>query len=185
MIFIDLASIGATPGRVADLRLSYRLPGTTERVTDTVSLEYSRDPGETPEDPHLSYAEMAERFAMYNMYLGFRAATDHAVSNYDCAAAALTATRRSGQTWLAEHEADQDLAADLMLAEQFLANLAERGASADRGLANCPQLDPDGWPEDGHGHYNGGFMCSSGGSGAGWLTIAAAAILVGRRRRRR
>ncbi len=187
MIFIDLASLGATPGRVADLRLSYRLPGTTERVTDTMSLEYANDPDETPEDPHLSYAEMAERFAMYNMYLGFRAATDFAVNNYDCAAAALSATQRRGEAWLAEHEQDQDLAADLMLAEQFLANLAERGASADRGLAGCPQLDPDGFPDDFDDdyHHHGGMYCSSGGSGAGWLTVALAALLAGRRRRRR
>jgi Ca-activated chloride channel family protein len=190
MIFVDLKSVpGATPGRVADLRLSYRLPGSAERITETVSLDYTFDPDETPADPHLSYAAMAERYAMYNMYLGFRAATDHAEFDYDCAAAALTATKRSGAAWLAAHEADQDLAADLMLATQFLANLAERGANAERGLAGCPQLDPDGWPEgDVDGHYHGGFMCSSGGgagAGAGWLMVAVAGLFVVRRRRRR
>ena len=189
MIFIDLVASGAAAGRVADLKLSYRRPGQAERITDTMSLDYTRDPSETPDEPHLSYAGMAERFAMYNMYLGFRAATDYAVSSYDCAAAALTATRKRGQAWLAEHEQDQDLAADLMLAEQFLANLAERGASADRGLAGCPVIDGDDeWPvEDGHGHYHGGFMCSSSGAGAssGWLIVAASAMLAGRRLRRR
>lgn len=191
MIFIELASVGASPGRVADLRLTYRLPGTAERITETATLDYTRDPSETPADPHLSYAEMAERYAMYNMFLGLRAATEYAVSNHGCAAAALSATRARGQAWLAEHEADQDLAADLVLADQFLANLAERGASADRGLAGCPSVGPEPWPGDGDevydDHYHGGFMCSSagGGASAGWLTVAAAAILAGRRRRRR
>jgi Ca-activated chloride channel family protein len=188
MIFIDLVATGASPGRVADLRLSYRLPGTTERVTDTVTLDYGSDPRTTPEDPHLSYAGMAERYAMYNMFLGLRAATQHAVSNYDCAAAALSATRKRGAAWLAEHEADQDLAADLVLVDQFLANLAERGARTDGTLASCPQLGTDGWPEDdwGHGHgHQHGMMCSSSGASSGWLVIAAAALLAGRRSRRR
>ncbi len=184
MIFIDLVATGTNPGRVADLRLSYRLPGSAERITDTVSLDYTFDPSQTPDEPHLSYAAMAERYAMYNMYLGFRAATEHAVSNHDCAAAALAATRRQGQAWLAKHEADQDLAADLALADLFLANLAEHGANADAGLAGCPALDP-GWPEDDvHGHRHG-MYCSSSGASAGWLVVAAAALLAGRRRRRR
>lgn len=184
MIFLDLVGSGATPGRVADLRLSYRLPGSAERITDTLVLDYDRDPRETPDEPYLSRAGMAERFAMYNMYLGLRAATDHAASSHDCAAAALSATRRSAQAWLAEHEEDQDLAADLVLVDQFLANLVEHGADPDASLAGCPQLEPGGW-NDGHGH--GPHMhCSSSGAGSGWLAIAAAGLLVvfGRRRRR-
>src|SRR5690606_1554693 len=105
----------------------------------------------TPDEPYLSRAGMAERFAMYNMYLGLRAATDHAASSHDCAAAPLSATRRSAQAWLAEHEEDQDLAADLVLVDQFLANLVEHGADPDASLAVCPQLEPGGW-NDGHGH---------------------------------
>lgn len=184
MIFVELVSTGASPGRIADVKLSYRLPGSTERITDTMTLDYTFDPDETPSDPHLSYAAMAERYAMYNMYLGFRAATDHAESDYDCAAAALSATRRSGQAWLARHEADQDLAADLALADKFLANLAARGANLEAPLAGCPAIDPS-WPEDDYYDHRHGFLCSSGGSSAGWLTVALAALLAGRRRRRR
>ena len=189
MIFIDLVATGASPGRVADMKLTYRLPGQTERVTVTASLDYGSDPTVTPEAPHLSYAGMAERYAMYNMYLGFRAATELAASSsYDCAAAALTATRRHGQAWLAEHEADLDLAADLMLADQFLANLAARGARADTSLASCPRVEPDGFPVDeGWGDdmvVHEPLACSSSRASSGWLAIAAAAVLAGRRRRR-
>jgi Ca-activated chloride channel homolog len=181
MIFVELAATGASPGRVADIKLSYRLPGSTERITDTMTLDYTFDPAKTPSEPHLSYAAMAERYAMYNMYLGLRAATDHAESSYDCAAAALSATRRSGQAWLAKHEADQDLAADLALVDKFLANLIARGANPEAGLAGCPSLDQR-WPDDDYHHH--GFYCASGGSSAGWLTVALAALLAGRRRRR-
>jgi Ca-activated chloride channel family protein len=185
MIFIELVSTGASPGRVADIKLSYRVPGGSERITDTMTLDYTFDPDETPSDPHLSHAAMAERYSMYNMYLGFRAATDHAESNYDCAAAALSATRRNGAAWLGKHEADQDLAADLALADKFLANLIAHGANPEAQLAGCPALDP-GWPEDDYDHRHGhGFYCASGGSSAGWLTVALAALLAGRRRRRR
>jgi Ca-activated chloride channel family protein len=183
MIFINLVGTNASPGRVADLRLSYRLPGAAERITETLVLDYGRDPRETPDDPYLSYDGMAERFAMYNMYLGFRAAVDHAEASHNCAAAALSATSERARAWLAEHEEDQDLAADLMLADQFLANLAERGANPNTALGACPQLDDGGWPEDG-GHYHG-MHCSSGGASPGWLAIGLAALLSARRRRRR
>jgi Ca-activated chloride channel family protein len=183
MIFIDLVASGTAPGRVADLKLSYRLPGSTERITDTVALDYDGDPSATPADPHLSYAAMAERYAMYNMYLGLRAATDHAAGSYDCAAAALSATRRHGQAWLAEHEADQDLAADLALVDQFLANLAERGATTGRSLASCPQLTSEPW-EGGDIIENDHYACSSSRASSGWLAVAAAAIFAARRRRR-
>jgi MYXO-CTERM domain-containing protein len=119
------------------------------------------------------------------MFLGLRAATGYAASSYDCAAAALSATRRHGQAWLVEHEADQDLAADLVLVDQFLANLAERGASADRGLAGCPQLGTDEipWGDDMVVHDH--MACSSGRASSGWLAAVLGALLVVRRRRRR
>jgi len=183
MIFVDLAAIGAAPGRVADLKLSYRKPGTTERITDTATLDYTSDPSATPDEPHLSYAQMAERYAMYNMFLGFRAATEYGVSSYDCAAAALTATRRHGQAWLAEHEADQDLAADLALADQFLANLRERGARGDVALAGCPALSDGPWGDDMVAYEP--MACSSSRAGSGWLAVAAGALLAVCRRRRR
>ena len=187
MIFIELAATSTSAGRVADLKLSYRAPGSAERITDTIVLDYSRDPQETPEDPFLSYAGMAERYAMYNMFLGFKAATDLSVTNHTCAATALSATRKSAATWLATHEADQDLAADLMLADQFLANLEAHGARPNATLAGCPSLGNDGEPFDDHPPGHGGlYGCADAGAGAGagWLALLGIALVLVRRRRR-
>lgn len=186
MIFIELAATSASAGRVADLKLSYRMPGTTERITDTLNLDYSRDPSETPADPYLSYEGMAERYAMYNMFLGFKLATDQAVNNYNCAAASLSATQKSAKAWLATHEADQDLAADIALADKFLANLQAHGANPNATLAGCPVGDgigDDPWGEGDDIRY--GYACSAGGGSASWLAILGVALVAIRRRRRR
>jgi len=188
-IFVDMSALGSRPGRVVDLRLSYRRPGSAERITTTATIDYDQDPRATPESPYLSYDGMAERYAMYNMYLGLHAATEYAsFGSYDCAVAALSATRRHGKAWLAEHEADQDLTADLALVDRFLANLAERGASVDRGLAGCPSVQPGEppiWGDDeidGHVHP---LACAAGGNGSGWLAIAGVVLFAARRRRAR
>ena len=190
MIFIHLEPTADADTKIADLRLSYRAPGTTETITQTVALDYAADPLETPDDPYLSGAEMAERFAMYNLFLGFRAATN----TYDgsCAAAALVATRTNAVAWNERH-ADPDITADLVLLDKFLANLRNHGATAEIDLASCPTADdPYGEPNDndpiyegdyGHGAY--GCMSASKG-GASWMVILGASLVVvaGRRRRR-
>jgi Ca-activated chloride channel homolog len=185
MIFIALAPTAHEAGKVADLKLSYRLPGTAERITDTIVLDYNRDPQETPDAPYLSYPDMAERYAMYNMFLGFKLATEHAVQNWNCAASALVAARASAQTWYAAHEADQDLGADIVLADKFLANLTAKGAVTTYGLDRCSNGNPypgggDGWGDD---DYHGNRACSAG-RGNGWLALVAVAFLAARRRRR-
>ncbi|HWU90894.1 MAG TPA: VWA domain-containing protein [Kofleriaceae bacterium] len=186
MIFIALAPTSASAGRVADLRLSYRAPGSMERITDTLVLDYGRDPRETPADPYLSDAGMAERYAMYNMFLGLQTATRYATTDYSCAAAALSATRRSAATWLAAHEADQDLAADITLVDQFLANLRAHGATADVSLASCPSVGTPGQPVEPRDDDRVMYACSAGGggAGAGALAVLGAALAAVRRRRR-
>ena len=112
MIFLDLAPTGTASSKVATITLSYRLPGGDERLTHSITLDYANDPLATPEAPYLSSMEMAERFAMYNTFLGL----DYATRQYDpsCAAAALRSTRDHAVGWNAAHE-DPDLAADLVL----------------------------------------------------------------------
>jgi hypothetical protein len=97
MIFIHMTPVAGNTGRVADVTLSFRAPGSTERISQTVALDYTSDPTATPEQPYLSMPEMAERFAMYNMFLGLRAAT----RSYDpgCAVAVLNATRAGATAW--------------------------------------------------------------------------------------
>jgi hypothetical protein len=134
MIFIHLTPIAGNTGRVADVTLSYRTPGSTERISQTVTLDYAADPESTPEQPYLSAPEMAERYAMYNMFLGLRAAT---LSDPSCAMAALDATRTAATAWNASHE-DPDLAADLMLVAQYRTNLQTyAGTAGPRTLGEC------------------------------------------------
>jgi Ca-activated chloride channel homolog len=188
MIFVNLEPTSAAPGKVATVTLSYRLPNSAERITHEVVLDYDRDPTEDLADPHLSYAEMSERYAMYNIFLGLRLATEYSVANYGCAAAALTATRDAAIAWAENHEGDPDVSADIVLMEQFLANLRARGAQADTSLASCPNADNP-YPGDDHGGYGNdvGYQpmaCSAGRANAGWLLVLGALGLVIRRRRR-
>lgn len=186
MIFIHLEPTADADTKIAELRLSYRAPGSTETITQSVSLDYAADPLETPDDPYLSGAEMAERFAMYNLFLGFRAATN----TYDgsCAAAALLATRSNAAAW-AERHADPDIAADLVLLDQFVANLRAHGATSERDLGTCPSAeDPysndDYYGDDYYGHSHGPGCASVSKGGTGWLFILGATMFVAVRRRR-
>jgi Ca-activated chloride channel family protein len=185
-IFLALDGAGAAAGRVADLRLSYRAPGSTERVTHALALDYARDPREVPAEPYLSAASVAERYAMYNMYLGLEEATAAAQTSYDCALAALLATRAEARAHLARHEADQDLAADLALLERFADNLGARGALPGAACAGADgPLFPCGLVDEGR-DSSVAYACAAGG-GAGALPVAGAllAALAGAPRRRR
>ena len=188
MIFINLDPTAAAVGKVADLTLSYRLPNTNEIITHNVSLDYDRPPTEAVEEPFLSYAEMAERFAMYNTFLGFRLATQMAAEgDYNCAMSVLSSTRSSAQSWNASHAIDSDIAADLELADLFIANLRAQGADSEFALSNCPAATNPHFP-DGEGGwntdegYNHSMACSSGRANASWLLILGAVFLIRRRR---
>ena len=97
MIFVHLTPVAGNTGRVANVQLSYRTPGSPERISQAVNLEYTSDPMVTPEQPYLSSPEMAERFGMYNLFLGLRAATQS--GDVGCAAAVLRSTEAAATTW--------------------------------------------------------------------------------------
>jgi Ca-activated chloride channel family protein len=187
MLFIHMTPIAGNTGRVADVTLSFRTPGSAERISQTVALDYAADPTVTPEQPYLSAPQMTERFAMYNLFLGLRAATQSA--DHGCALAVLGATAAAATAWNRTHE-DPDLAADLMLIEQFRANLVAKGAVADeRPITACPVAgDPyqpvpiDTYPDDDARPVH--YACSTGGASGG-LPIVLGALIVGLRRRRR
>ncbi len=185
MIFVRLDPTTAGIGNVADLTLSYRLPNTNERIEHDVTLDYDRDPKEALEVPFLSYAEMAERYAMYNTFLGFRLATQMAAQgDFNCAASVLTTTKSNVVAWNDIHGNDPDLIADVELADMFLGNLRAQGASTEFSLANCPAaeqpFEEPGWDEEA---YNHPMMCSSNAGKSGWLLILGALLFVRRRRR--
>jgi Ca-activated chloride channel homolog len=185
MVFVQMTPIAGNTGRVATLALSYRTPGSAERVTQQIALDYTADPNTTPEQPYLSTPEIAERFAMYNTFLGLRAATK--ATDPSCASAVLRATRAGAAAWNASHE-DPDLAADLMLIDQYLANLAAHHRIDERAIGSCatagrPGEGPTERPREPGDHH--GLYCSSG-SPAGSLPIVVGALaVVGMRRRRR
>jgi Ca-activated chloride channel homolog len=188
MIFIHMTPMAGGTGRVANMTLSYRTPGSPERVSQTVTLDYTRDPAVTPDEPYLSAPEMAERFAMYNMFLGIRAATES--YDPDCAIAVLESTRDGATAWNRNHE-DPDIAADLMLVEQYLENLRTRGAVGQRSLAACPSandpyepIDFEPQPIDTVDDYPHHWACSTGGGAGGGLPVLLAALAAIRLRRR-
>ncbi|HET9621568.1 MAG TPA: VWA domain-containing protein [Kofleriaceae bacterium] len=200
MIFIAMTPTTGNTGRVADITLSYRQPGATARTVQHVALDYASDPNETPEQPYLSSPQMAERYAMYNMFLGLRAAT----RSYDpsCAIQILQATRSHGSTWNASHE-DPDLAADLELVDKYLGNLTAHpvvgtypdgtaAPSAPPALGTCVA---DGTPPPDHGQgpeptpidpdTHDVVGCSAGGASGGLPVLIAAIAAIPLRRRRR
>ena len=187
MIFVPLTPIAGNDGKVADITLSYRLPNTTQKILQTVTLDYAADPSDTPEQPYLSSPEMSERYAMYNMYLGLHQATE--AQSLGCALSILQATRAAAMTWNAAHE-DPDIADDLTLVDQYLANLSARGEYATyNGVYPPPSSCAVATPEPPYGDpmpvddvYVHG--CSTGGP-TGGLTVMLGALLVLRRRRRR
>lgn len=185
MLFVQLEPTGlGGDGTVAVLELSYRLPGTSEVVTQQITLAYPHDPAEVPTDTYLSVPEMAERYAMYNTFLGLRYATRAALHDYGCAIAALERTKAGALAWNARHE-DPDIAADIELIDMFIANLyAHGGAVYEPSLAHCgvDLYEDDGYPYGDHDvHYHG--LCSAGGGSGGWLVIALAGLFAVRRRR--
>lgn len=191
MIFIGLEPLASSVGVVADLELSYRVAGGSERVSDTIRIAYDRDPQQQQDEPYLSYPAMAERFAMYNMFLAFRSAAEFAVFDWGCAAATLTAARATGATWAARHEADLDLAADLALAARFHGILVEQGAP-EVELSRCVLGNPTPYPPypyepvpiDDDVHYAHGCAdVGAGGAGGGLAVLGALLGVLARRRR--
>jgi Ca-activated chloride channel family protein len=187
MLFIHLDPTAMNfDGKVADLTLNYKLPGSGQVITQTVTLNYNNETG----DPYLSQPEMAPRYAMYNMFLGFRAAVTD--TNYNCATVALRATRTAAAAWNVTHE-DPDIAADLTLIDKYLANLKTHGATAGETTTfdTCHNYGNGYGGNDGGDYYggndyhDGGYACSSTGRAPGAAFVIGLACLVAVRRRRR
>jgi Ca-activated chloride channel family protein len=197
-IFIDLEPIAGAIGNgtVATVNLTYRLPGSPDLIEQTVVVANPNAPGEAPEQTYVSVQAMLEHYAAYNMYLGLYRAAYLAQFDYNCALATLDALRVSADLFLSGYD-DPDIAADLMLVEQFDANLRERGAGYSEGQAptagECdyqPGDPPAPYPDDdydGDDYYGDDvyYGCSAGrtSSGALMLLVVAGALVAARRRR--
>jgi MYXO-CTERM domain-containing protein len=128
---------------------------------------------------------------MYNMFLGFRLATDYAQNNYNCSAAVLRTLKQTAMTWGEKYAGDDDIAADLVLVDKFIANLRVKGANEFTELASCPNADNPypgnenpGTDEPGNPPPPHAHACAAGGGSSSWLVIVGVALLVVRRRRR-
>ncbi|HEY5946949.1 MAG TPA: VWA domain-containing protein [Kofleriaceae bacterium] len=184
MLFVHLTPTGANvDGKVADLELTYRLPGSSEVITQQITLAYPNDPSETPSETYLSTPEMAERYAMYNVFLGLRFATQ--LYDFNCATAALQATRASAVSWNATHE-DPDITADIALIDMYIANLRTHGATASEPvLSECAGADNPYGDDVSGGEQDYQYACSAGGNPHSLLVVSLAGLLAFRRRRRR
>lgn len=191
MLFIKVLPTGNNPtNKVADLTLNYHVPGSAQVMTQTITLQYPTNGGETVSAPYLSAPEMAKRYAMYNLFLGLRDAT--AATQYpSCALAYLTAIRSHAAAWNATRE-DPDIADDITLIDHFMLNLQNVGAYAGASIDNCAYGGYP-YPEGGDAGYDPyppqhGVdyepACNAGGK-PGWLAVVGLALVVVRRRRRR
>jgi len=180
MLFIAVQPTGNNPtNKVADITLNYREPGTGVIKTQTVTLQYPTG-GETPsiDAPYLSAPEMAKRYAMYNLFLGLRAATQ-LTSQPGCAITPLQAIRTHAATWNATRE-DPDITDDLSLIDHYIANLQAVG-----GYEGCGAQPVD-YPDGGTDYYprdEDEAACNAGGT-PGWLALVGIALVAARRRKR-
>lgn len=183
MLFIHMTPVAGNTGRVASVTLSYRKPGSPERITQSLELDYTADPAETPAQPYLSSPELAERYGMYNVFLGLRAATRSADAG--CALGILNATATAATDWNRLHE-DPDVAADLALIDQYTANLRERAPGVEpTPLTSCSAALSPYEPVD--NYYPLGddvrYRACSTGAPSGLAPLALALLALRRRRR--
>ncbi|MBV8759284.1 MAG: VWA domain-containing protein [Deltaproteobacteria bacterium] len=181
MLFIAVQPTGNNPtNKVADITLNYREPGTGTIKTQTITLQYPTG-GESPsvDAPYLSAPEMAKRYAMYNLFLGLRDATQ-LTGQPACAITPLQQIRSHAATWNATRE-DPDIADDISLIDHFIANLQAVG-----GYGQCGQVPtdyPDGGTDQYPHDYESNAECNAGGS-PGWLALVGIALVAVRRRKR-
>jgi Ca-activated chloride channel homolog len=166
------AGAAAAPGTAATIRLRYRSPGQDEIVEQVIAADSPLAPDASPQETWLSHEAMAERYAMFNTYLGLRDATREASHDYHCARAVLETTDRALARWQIEH-ADPDLEADRRLIALFIGNLIEHGALGQDDLG-YPPCEAPGY------EYRG---CDAGGTPGSLALVALAALTLLVRRR--
>lgn len=131
----------ADPNRVAELRLSYRLPNSGLTVEQVVTVDNPNAPGAELEQPYYSHQAIEKNHAMYNVFLGLRDAAMRAEYSHNEALWVLEQLEARASAWNLEMQ-DEDIEADLLLVDQFMQNLQARGAWAvNPGDPNDPNND--------------------------------------------
>jgi len=187
-LFIEMQPIeGLATGEIAEVRMRYRPLDSEEYVEQSILVSHPADPSVSPEDAFYSHEAMAKQHAMYNLYLGLRAAADESQEYYNCALAQLSDLDARAAAWNLELK-DEDIEADRELIQAFMANLRQEGA---QNVPEGQSCDDYAYPVDDVVYYNEGpFGCSAGGSGstgAGMfmLLLCSAALVLASRRRAR
>lgn len=169
----------ADPNRVAELRMTYRLPDSGLMVEQVVTVNNPDTPGAELEQPYYSHQAIEKNYAMYNMYLGLKDAATRADYSHNEALWVLEQLEARGSAWNLEMS-DEDIEADLLLVDQFMENLIARGAWA------VNPTDPDD-PNNDVCTYGGcegddtsyGFWSCSTANAADFAPVALALALLG------
>jgi Ca-activated chloride channel family protein len=186
-LFIEMQPIeGLATGEIAEVRMRYRPLDSEEYVEQSILVSSPADPDVSPDNAFYSHEAMSKQHAMYNIYLGLRAAADRAEYDYTCAQTQLRDLDARAATWNLELK-DADIEADRALIQMFRANLRERGAQDVPEGQSCEGY---GYPVDDVYYNEGPYGCSAGGSGGAgagmvMLLLCSAALVWASRRRAR
>ena len=184
-IFIDVQTADDNqPVSSATITLSYRDPTASdpnERIYQSVKIE---TPATVGEDLYVSESAMAEHYAVYNMFLGLKRATENAKQGYyNCATASLQSTDYAARKWNSTHS-DSDIADDIELIEMFRNNLKQKGA----GTQTCDDDYEEGDNVEYGDEYEYGACSFAGDRAPSGMVILGLAIILGcggfRRRQR-
>jgi Ca-activated chloride channel family protein len=167
----------ADPHRMAELKLRYRLAGSEELLEQTVVVQNPKDPGVAEELPFYTHVAIAKNHAMYNIFLGLREACRQAMVSHNYALWVLEQLEERASAWNLSSN-DPDIAADLLLIDQFIANLEAKGAWAVEPGAPYDYTYPCGYEGCMYEDDMGGFFFCSAGKASDTSPIALALILV-------
>ncbi len=128
-------------GTVGTIDLSWRVPGTGERVEQTVRVD---GPGTFVDGDRFFVDQTAEKgFVTLNLYVAFRMAAEAAARGDDGAAiGVLNAVGVNVADWLQDNP-DSDIQDDLVYVDRFRENLLERTPEPRVPEDNAPP-----WPQD-------------------------------------
>lgn len=185
-LFVELS--GVSLEELVTVELSYRLPGTTARTTQTVRVSPIGAPANDAPLPEVSHQAMLKHAAMYELYLGLHTAVTRAKVHSSCAIPTLRQLQISTGIWN-QFFSDEDIADDLLLVDRLAANLRQLGYSDSPGSINECLADEvrDPYPaDDYYGDDDIAYQhCSTGSASTGLAPLALSLLAVARLRRRR
>ncbi len=158
--YLELEPTGQT-GKNSDMvevHLSYR--GAADREIHEQVVRLSDPNGTETTDPYYEWTGMEKATAVFLLYKGLHRACEEAQWSYDKALGLLMTLRSQAEEWQYTAE-DADMADDLALVDQFIANLQARGAYPDYDYGETMYCGTD-----------TATMCSTAPAQASWYWLA-------------